>query len=243
MNIFDLIDSKSSSFSKNDNKIYESLKKQPDFFVKSTITEITEHTGISKAALTRFAQKLNFSGFIEFQYELCKEYLKPETEERSNARYLGDILIETEKILKQYPLDKLARKIKDCNCLSVSGTNLLECISDQLKLSMNIESTQFIDSTNADNIRINLNKNDVLMIYSSIKGTSYQKIVRYYAEKNNRPYMVLVTPNSKHPLRHNFDEVIRLPSAKISKKTTANADIHEYVLFNEMLMDEYLKLD
>ena len=54
--------------------------------------------------------------------------------------------------------------------------------------------------------------------------------------RNTKPYMLLVTTNSKHPLRHNFDEVIALPTANVATSNrTVLADTFAFLMFNDVL--------
>jgi hypothetical protein len=48
---------------------------------------------------------------------------------------------------------------------------------------------------------------------------------------------VLVTTNSKHPLRKHFDEVFVLPTAKLSSGTRAVlSDTFAFLIFNDTLV-------
>ena len=69
MDIFEQMKIKRSSFSNMDSRIYESIRKFPEMYASSTISELVQNTGFSQAALTRFAKRLGFDGFNLFQYQ------------------------------------------------------------------------------------------------------------------------------------------------------------------------------
>jgi hypothetical protein len=54
--------------------------------------------------------------------------------------------------------------------------------------------------------------------------------------RNAKPYMVLVTTNSKHPLRRNFDEIVVLPTAALGTAgRTILSDTFAFLMFNDIL--------
>lgn len=69
MNIIDRMDTLVAAYTATDRKIYEFIKKFPEQFASCSLNEIVERFKISQPALTRFAKKLGFSGFLEFQYQ------------------------------------------------------------------------------------------------------------------------------------------------------------------------------
>ena len=73
MNIFELMDSKVSSFSKTDKAIYEQIKKFPEEFANSSLNVLCDSGSFTKSAMTRFAQKLGFAGYTEFQYQFQQD--------------------------------------------------------------------------------------------------------------------------------------------------------------------------
>ena len=73
MNLFEHMDAMASSFTKTDHYIYTQCKKFTTDFAEDSITMITQNHNISQPALTRFAKKLGFSGFNEFQFALAMQ--------------------------------------------------------------------------------------------------------------------------------------------------------------------------
>lgn len=237
MNVLELMDSKASSFSKNDHCIYELIKKMPEVYANESISEISTNFGISKAALTRFAQKLGFSGYSEFQYQFSIDLKSSNDNDKSYIDYLNDFLKLEEKILESYPFENLANRIHSAQHIYTCGASILRPIAEELALSFKITSRIIAMHVTCDDLPIHVSKNDVVIIYSSISGTFYQDFLHRISKLEEQPYVVLVTTNAKHPLRHYANECIVLPTVNVSQKTSsASIEIHEYLLFNEYLL-------
>ena len=101
MNTIELMDGSVSSFSKTDRAIYEAIRKFPDTFATSSVTQLSLSAGFSKPALTRFAQRLGFSGFVEFQFQFAQdlEQARARTDAPTSAEVYGSLLKAVEERL------------------------------------------------------------------------------------------------------------------------------------------------
>ena len=78
----------------------------------------------------------------------------------------------------------------------------------------------------------------MILVYSALSGSSYQSLMQTVRKSGeNKPYMVLVTVNVKHPLRHNFDEVFVLPGSTMADSAghTVLSDTFAFLMFNDIL--------
>ena len=115
MNTIELMDGSVSSFSKTDRAIYEAIRKFPDIFATSSVTEVANGAGFSKPALTRFAQRLGFGGFIEFQYQFAKdlEERRQRSDAPTNAEVYGSLLKLVEERLDEARLRALIERMRE----------------------------------------------------------------------------------------------------------------------------------
>ena len=113
MNILDLIDTKVSSYTKTDRFIYEKLKKFPERFAENSYSDAVEEFGVSPAALTRFAKKLGFNGFNEFQFQLISDLRERNNDQQSSsmAEKFGKALVRTEESISAKQIDRTADEI------------------------------------------------------------------------------------------------------------------------------------
>ena len=238
MNTIELMDSSLSSFSKTDRAIYESLRKFPDMFATRSVTEISNGGGFSKPALTRFAQRLGFGGFVEFQYQfaLDLEEQRQRSDAPTNAEVYGGLLKLVEERVNKVQLQALIEHMRASRHVYIMGYNLSRIPAEELNIAL-----QFDPSISASYPQIDVGQrfteDDLLIIFTAVSGASYKGLLHEFkVGRNVKPYMVLVTTNSKHPLRRNFDEVFVLPTATVeTSDRTVLADTFSFLMFNDML--------
>ena len=239
MNIFELMDTKVSSFSKTDRRIYEHIKKFPDQFAYLSITEISENSDVSKPALSRFAQKLGFGGYLEFQYQFSQELKdrKAKPQSTSNAAVYGRLLKEVEETVTEEDLAVLTNHIRNCRQVCIFGTNLSRVPAELLDMTLRFEQDIVVSFTQNDVQPVHHDPRDVYIVFSAITGSSHQNLMKELRKcGDERPYLVLLTTNSKHPLRHNFDQTIVLPSVSLADGNhIVFSDTFAFMMFNDML--------
>ena len=245
MNTLELMDASVSSFSKTDRHIYESIRKFPEEFATRSITDVSDNTRVTKPALTRFAKKLGFNGFAELQYQLAQDLkeMKENPVGDSNSDKYANLLIQTEKSVDKEAVRRLIRRMKSSRKVILMGANLSRLPAEELlvALSLNDEICSMMPQT--DLMPFHYSENDMVIIYSAISGNSYQDYLRNFRKENAiKPYLVLITTNSKHPLRHNFDEVFCLPTLPLAGTTnTVLSDTFSFLMFNDVIAQEMNK--
>ena len=245
MNTLELMDASVSSFSKTDRQIYESIRKFPEEFATRSITDVSDNTRVTKPALTRFAKKLGFNGFAELQYQLAQDLkeMKENPVGDSNSDKYANLLIQTEKSVDKEAVRRLIRRMKSSRKVILMGANLSRLPAEELlvALSLNDEICSMMPQT--DLMPFHYSEHDMVIIYSAISGNSYQDYLRNFRKENAiKPYLVLITTNSKHPLRHNFDEVFCLPTLPLAGTTnTVLSDTFSFLMFNDVIAQEMNK--
>ena len=247
MNVIDLMDSRKTSFSKNDRKIYESIKKFPAEYASLPISELANKGNFSKPALTRFAQKLGFGGFAEFQYQFAQDIkeLSGRSDRQNNADAYGKLLKQVYETTDRAAVRKLIAKMRESRRVILLGSNLSRLPAEEMLITLNFETDINAALPSLDFLPYHLTSDDMIIIYSAISGSSYQELMRKIRmDSNEKPYLVLITINSKHPLRHNFSEVITLPSVSLSEASnTVLSDTFAFLMFNDILAQELKKAD
>lgn len=246
MNALELMESKLSSFSKTDRQIYEMIKKFPEEWSGQSISEISDGSNITKPAMTRFAKKLGFNGFAEFQYQLAMDLkeLKTENENISRAEMYGKLLKQTEESADREQMRKLIRRMQKSRKVIIMGSNLSRLPAEELLIALSLRNDVCSMIFPSDIMPYHYNENDTIIIYSAITGNSHQEFLKGLRRPDViRPYLVLVTVNSKHPLRHNFDEMIVLPTLQLKDySNTVLSDTFSFMMFNDLLVNELDKM-
>lgn len=241
MNIYELVETKTGGFTKTDRIIYEKFKKQPDVFAEKSYTELVDVTGVSAAALTRFAKKIGFAGFNEFQFQLSSELRSMDSnpEEKTAAAVYGEYLIQTENLLDEEEMKELAENILKAEKVYLWGFNASSIPAKFMWISL--KSRYHLDAHNPDYDFIfeSLQDNNQIVIYSVASGEYYHSILMNLRKRNKNPKITLVTMNPKHSLRRYCDQVIVLPSAGKTKNTdTAVTENMIFMMFNSALLEE-----
>lgn len=239
MNTLELMDGSVSSFSKTDRAIYETIRKFPDMFATNSVTEIANGGGFSKPALTRFAQRLGFSGFVEFQYQFAQDLAdrRQRGDAPTNAEVYGGLLKLVEERVDKAQLQALVERMRASRHVYLMGYNLSRIPAEELNIAL-----QFDPSISSSLPQVDVGQrfleDDLLIVFTAVSGSSYKGLLHEFkVGRNVRPYMVLVTTNSKHPLRRSFDEVFVLPTATVeTSDRTVLADTFSFLMFNDMLM-------
>ncbi len=238
MNTIELMDGSVSSFSKTDRAIYESIRKFPDTFATSSVTQLSLSAGFSKPALTRFAQRLGFSGFVEFQFQFAQdlEQARARTDAPTSAEVYGSLLKAVEERLDRSQLSALIDRMRTSRHTYLMGYNLSRIPAEELNIALQFHADIAVSFPQID-VMQRFMPDDLLIVYSAVGGDSYKGLLHEFKiGRNTKPYMVLVTTNSKHPLRRHFDEVIVLPTATItSGSRTVLADTFAFLMFNDIL--------
>lgn len=247
MSIFDVMDSLVPEFTKTDLTVYEFVKKWPDLFANNSISEIVQELAISQSALTRFAKKLGYAGFQEFQYAFRAELnQKSSAGQTLRSDVYGQYLKLTEESVKEEDVKEVAEKILAARIAFFSGFSLSGLPAEYLKTSFDLLGLPAILNTN-ENWSHAMNGRDVLILFSVASGAAFTYQMQRMSAQADTPYKVLVTMDKKHPLQKYFDKVIVLPG--VTAGSSVNKVVPEtfgFLLFDDLLLsqiDQYMHTD
>lgn len=217
MNLFEHMDAMASSFTKTDHYIYTQCKKFTTDFAENSLTTITQKHNISQPALTRFAKKLGFNGFNEFQFALAMQVEEGtlEGKEKTPAQSYAEALIETERVLNNKALDPVLDILKNCKDVYATGAHLSSLPARYIDYSLKVISTVHSEFLSLDAVPSNYPKNSVLFLFSVETGIHYQTLFKNRDKQSKNPYIILITLNPKHPFRNKVNHTIVLPKQRI----------------------------
>ncbi len=242
MNVFELMDSRKSSFSKTDRVIYEAIKKFPAEYANNSITSICSSGNLTKSALTRFAQKLGYAGFVEFQYQFQQDLksFDHQNESLSSADIYGKVLKQVSETADRDRIRALIQKMRTSGQVFILGSNLSRLPAEELLITLSFKKDIRSTIPDMDILPYHFHTDDMIIIYSAISGSTFQPLLKLLRrEGQEKPHMVLITVNAKHPLRHNFDEVFVLPTSSMAESPakTVLSDTFAFLMFNDILAD------
>lgn len=239
MTVFDLIEQAKSSFTSTDNVIYNLCKRFPEKAANESVTSITEYCGVSKAALTRFAKKLGFSGFNEFQYQFRLELNSASEAKKApqSVQYV-QVMQNVESSVDEQAYQLLAEKILDAEFVYYSGRYLSRIPAYFINAQTSIYHWTDSRYVHSDELYSTLNENSLVMLFSVSSGGNYSYVLEKYAARTNPPYRVLVTLSANHPLAGYFDQVIVLPGLNSPQYSGSTLpETLSFLMFAEILKD------
>lgn len=212
MTIFDLMEQARPSFTNTDTIIYNICKRFPERIATESVTAITDLCGVSKAALTRFAKKIGFSGFNEFQYQYRQELSSvSEAKKTPRSTQYAQVLQNVESAVDDIEYRKLAEKILDSEKVYYTGRYLSRIPAYFMDAATNIFRWTDSRYVHSDELYSSIDDRCVVLLFSVSNGGNYSYVLEKWAAKTNPPYRVLVTMTPRHPLAEYFDQVIVLP--------------------------------
>ncbi len=236
MTIFELMDSMKNKYTKTDLQIYEFIKKFPNKFQSDPITDLVENFGFSQPSLTRFAKKLGFSGFNQFQYQLQNDMNQPSLQTESRSQFYAKFLEMTESSINQKDLKKITMYITNADRIIFGGNHISSIPANYLDLSFKLLSTKATAILQEGQPSFPLRKNDVFLLFSSYTGKGFKNYPTKLDSKGVHTILVTLTP--KHPLRKEFEIVFVLPeSQSIHNSKTVMTETFAYFMFIDLLLE------
>lgn len=222
MNIWERMENCKEEFTPKEFEVYELVKKDPYAFSGSTAMEIAGRYNISQSAISRFCQKMGYSGFADFRMSMVMEtamhpddsgnYPTPSTHDFSF--YIQDLVRQTKEYLPNKLLQKLSESIYKANIIYVSGYVASHVAAEMLYLkliSAKFPAHLIPSSAEIETLRI-MNSSDLVILFSAF-NPSYRSFFNFISDlkPSERPYVILIANTNKHPLRSKADETIILP--------------------------------
>lgn len=231
-----------SSFSKSGKKIFNYINEHPKKVQTFTVHQLAIETNSSVGSILRFCQKIGYSGFKEFKFELNKELSQNERQVSQEDTYYLKQIIKAERIL--------STNDKNVNLLIKALTNK----SNNILLGEYYSSVPvyylydgLIDLGYASSYATNINDGEHLLntatqdstiVLFTIHGL-FQKYKNYWRtlidDKRNNSF--LITMNKQTSLQNHFAHTIFLPGNSIANQFVMDPQSIP-VLFTEILLNK-----
>lgn len=223
MNIWEQMERCKGDLTPKELEIYELVKKDPYSFADSTAMEIAFRYNVAQSAISRFCQKIGFSGFADFRLSmiLATSNRSSGLDESSNLDRPRDftddlcaVIQQTKKVLPDSVLDQLAARILKATTVYTSGYGSSLSAAHSLAFMMTCSSVpaHFIaPSLEMETLYI-IKNTDIIFLFS-VSNPSHRDFLSLVADmpEEKRPYIVLVNSTNRHPLRNKVSQVVTLP--------------------------------
>ena len=247
MNPLDKIQSYFENFTKTEQEIAIYIINHPLETARKDINTIAKNTHSSKSALIRFSQKMGYSGFSEFRFDLSRSLVTvngqetPE-EQKPQIHAIADVYCQYIQQIKTSVLpeemEQLAGKIASSNRIKIFGID--RTYTSALQLRLRIAKIGY-DAEAVDNTALMidfpeiLNKDDLIIIFTIRDNhKEYAPIVAEASSAGIPVICITMTPNLK--FKKHCDQYICLPciSKEMDYSFLDNQAI--FLVFIEMIL-------
>ena len=253
MNIIDLIQEQSSSYTKNEQEIAYYILNHPLDAGRFTIEKLAEETNTSKAALIRFAKKLGFSGYSEFKYALNRFLVSNNAEVSTNYHEDSPLAItniyihtlqEFQNSITEEQVYSLAKRIKDSSKIRILGFSRSSFSAQQMEarlLRIGIDSKSLNDSVEiTDTVNI-LQENDLVIAFSVSDNTKfYENCIRDIHQQGAQ--FAFITTNPALSFKDEADYNFALPHVTHDNSFSFLDNQALFFVFIEVLLNALAKV-
>lgn len=245
MNPLQIIEMKSSSFTKTELMIKDFVVDNLVLIATKTILDVAKEIPTSKSALLRFCQKCDYTGYSNFKYEISRYLYSQSVDNTKNNSKFGNImnsfsdsiLLFNETICSDQLL-KLAKDIKKARYIKIYGVNETGLAAKQLyyRLStLGIDSEYIHESGTIYSKPLLTNSKNVIHIYFSLSAETavIKESVKNCIESNQK--YILITQNQNAKLSKNSLYTFIIPQVNTHKAMYLNPQLLNF-FFVELLI-------
>lgn len=244
MDILANVQMNKSLLTKNELKACEAICRDFTQVQTLSLNELSERIGVTKTTILRFCQKLGYSGYSEFRYDVIRgvnqhpeDKAPAETRmERIENAYSRTIQLIHNSV-SEAQIKKLIDTASKCRKVYVAGEVNSAVSALQLRYSLlmfGIDVTLLPSSADVKVMDLTVNKNDLIILYT-VSGKSGIAAEVKALKQNSRIKTCLITMNAKMTEEEWCDACIVLPSLAVSSKSVLE-DVPIFSVFNEILV-------
>ncbi|MCR5796242.1 MAG: MurR/RpiR family transcriptional regulator [Solobacterium sp.] len=232
-------------FSKNERRIADHILKYPYDLQRFSSNNIADVCNVSRSAVIRFCQKLGFTGFIDFQKTVLREYETANTDDSAEDLTALDIYqscIDQLRKTDSTELSVISDLMAHARRILCYGRDHSRYSAQQMafRLSRNhIDATYTGDDSVLRSNEGILGSGDILAVFSISGAKVLADSLDVFRSK--RVSVILFTMNPNTSLNSHADHIFLLPSASHSGSPYLLDDAICFFLAIEMVIENIQK--
>lgn len=251
MDLIERMKSQEENFTESELAVARYIAGHPMDVVGNTVSKVSELSGLSAAAIVRMCQRMGYSGFSEFRFEMNRQLLSSGTQEKDSmdesgllSRFVNLNAVQLRRAAEAIDTSQLkyvASSICSAPRVAVWGVDRMYERALQLSSGLmhaGIFNSVTNDTTVMDDVASILGKGDVCVVISQT-GRDYDAYALLLdAIRENGGKAFFITVNAKSQFISHASRAIVLPSmgtAGRSEMSDAQLMIYLYI---EILLDE-----
>lgn len=244
------------TYTKAERAVADFFLEHPADVVGSTITSISDASGLSKTAIMRMCQRIGYSGYAEFRFSMEK-YLNAVGPVTPDARKGGAVesmqhladtyssyLRRVSDVIDIDQLATMARGICQARRISIWGVNRTH--EGVMQLSNRLMRLGIFNQASSDiitmvDIAMILGKGDLCIVFTmNGRGTDYAPLMDSIVERGGEVY--LITMNPEIGLIKHATQAVTLPWISRDYEFGTLEDQIIVFMYLEILLDEISKV-
>ncbi len=251
MDLIERMKSQEGNFTESELAVARYIAGHPMDVVGNTVSKVSELSGLSAAAIVRMCQRMGYSGFSEFRFEMDRQLLSNGTQGEDGtreggllSRFVNINAVQLRKVAEAIDtaqLNHVAASICAAPRVAVWGVDRMHERALQLSaglMHVGIFNSVTNDTTVMDDVAGILGKGDVCVVISQ-KGRDYDAYALLMdAIRENGGEVFFVTVNARSQFISHASNAIVLPSIMNGGRSDlADAQLTIYI-YLEILLDE-----
>lgn len=215
-----------SQFTRSDLKISQYVLKHMDVIASYPIVEVANKADVSKSALLRFCQKLGYTGFSEFKYEVSKHLLSGSFKDPSTVNGSTDIVNVYLSCIGQIPsyisdskINELCGLIVHANKIKIYGVHESGLSAKYFAFrlaSLGIDA-ETVTLPGVFNEKASFSGTRDLNIFISVSGMTECVIEAAGTSFAQKTKTAMITQNNKARYANRYDSFLIIPSLNTDK--------------------------
>lgn len=234
-----------SLLTKNELKACEAVCSDLVMVQTLSLNELSEKIGVTKTTILRFCQKLGYSGYSEFRYDVIRSVNQHKEEKSSESensmQIVEDAYCRTIQLIHNTVNEAKVKKLIDLTQkyrkVYVAGeiNSAVSALQFRYSLLMFGIDVSFLPSAaDVKAVDLTVNKNDLIILYT-VSGRSGITTEVKALKQNSHIRTMVITMNAKVEEEQWCDDCIVLPSLAVSSKSLLE-NVPIFSVFNEIVV-------
>lgn len=226
MNPIEQIELCEGQFTRSDQRIADYVRGHLDIVASYPIVEIAAKADVSKSALLRFCQKLGYTGFSEFKYEVSKHLLSGSFKDPKTVDGSRDIIDLYLACIGQIPTQVADGKLRElCDLIRGAGKIKLYGVHESglsaqyfaFRLASLGIDAETVTYPGVFNEKASFSGPDDLNLFISISGMTDCVLEAAGTSFARRAKTVMITQNAKAKYAARYNSFLLIPSMETDK--------------------------
>ena len=242
MDLISKIQMSRSTLTANEKKACDAIIGDMMLVQQKSLAEVSEAIGVTKTSILRFCQKLGYSGYSQFKYDLIRYVNENSSTEDSNPitaveSLYGNAISLIHHSVSDEDMRRLAESIIHARRIYIVGVINSFVSAMQLRYALlmyGIDATLISGYDELHAVDMCVGSDDLIIVYSVSANGKLLKMVEDIVEQD-QCHTALITMNPSSSFKETADHYIVLPKAGTPQNSLLQ-DIPIVSVFNEILI-------